>query len=117
MDITLDRQKSNEALIKITLKEGDYQPQVSQKIKEFSKKAQIKGFRPGKVPFGLIKKMYGKSILVDEINKMLSSSLTDYIKEQNLKILGDPLPNLDKSKTVDWDHPKRSKRENQGIFK
>ncbi len=106
MDITLDRQKSNEALIKITLKEGDYQPQVSQKIKEFSKKAQIKGFRPGKVPFGLIKKMYGKSILVDEINKMLSSSLTDYIKEQNLKILGDPLPNLDKSKTVDWDQQK-----------
>ncbi len=106
MDITLDRQKSNEALIKITLKEGDYQPQVSQKIKEFSKKAQIKGFRPGKVPFGLIKKMYGKSILVDEINKMLSSSLTDYIKEQDLKILGDPLPNLEKSKTVDWDHQK-----------
>ena len=47
MDITLDRQKSNEALIKITLNEGDYQPQVSQKIKEYRKKAQIKGFRPG----------------------------------------------------------------------
>ena len=106
MDITLDRQKSNEALIKIKLKEGDYQPQVSQKIKDYSKKAQIKGFRPGKVPFGLIKKMYGKSIMVEEINRMLSSSLTEYIKEQDLKILGDPLPNLEKSKTIDWDHQK-----------
>jgi len=106
MDITLDRQKSNEALIKITLKEGDYQPQVTQKIKEYSKKAQIKGFRPGKVPFGLVKKMYGKSILVDEINRMLSSSLTDYIKGEDLKILGDPLPNLEKSKTIDWDEQK-----------
>ena len=106
MDITLDRQKSNEALIKITLKEGDYQPQVTQKIKEYSKKAQIKGFRPGKVPFGLVKKMYGKSILVDEINRMLSSSLTGYIKDEDLKILGDPLPNLEKSKTIDWDEQK-----------
>ncbi len=106
MDITLDRQKSNEGLIKITLKEGDYQPQVSQKIKEYSKKAQIKGFRPGKVPFGLIKKMYGKSILVEEINKMLSNSLTNYIKEQDLKILGEPLPNLDSSKTIDWENQK-----------
>ena len=106
MDITLDRQKSNEALIKITLNEGDYQPQVSQKIKEYSRKAQIKGFRPGKVPIGLLKKMYGKSFLVDEINKKLSNSLSEYIKEQDLKILGDPLPNLEKSKTIDWDHQK-----------
>lgn len=104
MDISLDRQKSNEALIKIKLKEVDYQPQVTQKIKEFSRKAQIKGFRPGKVPFGLVKKMYGKSIMVEEINRMLSGSLTDYIKEQDLKILGDPLPNLEKSKEIDWDH-------------
>jgi len=87
MDITLDRQKSNEGLIKITLKEGDYQPQVSQKIKEYSKKAQIKGFRPGKVPFGLIKKMYGKSIVVEEINKMLSNSLTNYIKKQDASVI------------------------------
>jgi len=106
MDISLDRQKSNEALIKIKLKEGDYQPHVTQKIKEYSKTAQIKGFRPGKVPFGLIKKMYGKSIMVEEINRMLSSSLSDYIKEQDLKILGDPLPNLEKSKDIDWDHQK-----------
>ncbi len=106
MDITLDRQKSNEGLIKIKLKEDDYQPQVSQKIKEYSKKAQIKGFRPGKVPFGLIKKMYGKSIMVDEINRMLSSSLSNYIQENDLKILGDPLPNLEKSQTIDWDHQK-----------
>lgn len=103
MDITLDRQESNEALIKITLKEADYQPQVSQKIKEYSKKAQLKGFRPGKVPMGLVKKMYGKSILVDQINQILSSSITSYIRENELKILGDPLPNTEKNQEIDWD--------------
>jgi len=106
MDITLDRQQSNEALIKIKLKENDYQPRVSQKIKEYSRKAQLKGFRPGKVPLGLIRKMYGKSIMVDEINHMLAHSLNDYIKEKDLKILGDPLPNLEKSRNIDWDHQK-----------
>ncbi len=106
MDITLDRKDSNEALIKITLKEADYQPQVTQKIKDYSRKAQIKGFRPGKVPFGLVKKMYGKSILVDEINNLLSRSINDYIKEQDLRILGDPLPNTEKSTNIDWDHQK-----------
>ncbi len=106
MDITLDRKDSNEALIKITLKEADYQPQVTQKIKDYSRKAQLKGFRPGKVPFGLVKKMYGKSILVDEINNLLNRSITDYIKEQDLRILGDPLPNTEKSSAIDWDFQK-----------
>jgi trigger factor len=96
MDITLDRQQSNEALIKIKLKEGDYQPQVSQKIKEYSRKAQLKGFRPGKVPLGLVKKMYGKSIMVDEINRMLTSTLNDYIKEHYQKILCDTMTNIEK---------------------
>ncbi|MDH3708699.1 MAG: trigger factor [Cyclobacteriaceae bacterium] len=90
--------------MKITLKEADYQPQVSQKVKEYSKKAQLKGFRPGKVPIGLVKKMYGKSILVDEVNQILSSSISNYIKENDLKILGDPLPNSEKNQEIDWDN-------------
>lgn len=106
MDITLEKKTSTEGFIKITLKEGDYQPQVEEKIKDYSKKANIKGFRPGKVPFTYIKKLYGKSILVDEINQILTKSLTNYIKENKINILGDPLPNRDKSSSIDWDNQK-----------
>lgn len=103
MDITLDKQDSNVASIKIKLIEADYQSKVEDKIKDYGKKAQIKGFRPGKVPSSLIKKMYGKSILVDEINHIVGHAIQDYIKENDLKILGEPLPNQQQIDTVDWD--------------
>ncbi len=103
MNIQLDQISKNEALIKINLGAADYQPKVDEKIKEYSKKAQIKGFRPGKVPQGVIKKMYGKSILVDEINHMVSHKVMDYIKENEIQILGEPLPNLDKVADIDWE--------------
>ena len=89
MDIVLDKISKTEALIKINLKETDYQPKVEEKLKEYSRKAQIKGFRTGKVPKGIIQKMYGKSILVEEINHMVSHKVTDFIKENDIQILGD----------------------------
>ena len=103
MEIVLDKISNTEALIKISLKQGDYQPKVEEKIKEYSKKANIKGFRPGKVPKTLINKMYGKSILVDEVNHMLSHNVMDYIKDNNIQILGEPLPNMEKAADIDWD--------------
>jgi len=106
LDITLDKKNSTEAFIKIKLKENDYQPKVEEKIKDYSRKANLKGFRPGKVPNSLIRKMYGKSILVEEINHLLAHSLTDYLKEQDLQILGEPLPDLEKTKNIDWDNQK-----------
>ncbi|UXX81264.1 trigger factor [Reichenbachiella carrageenanivorans] len=102
MDIQLDQISKVEALIKINLKEADYQPKVEEKLKEYSKKAQVKGFRPGKVPQSLVKKMYGNSILVDEINHMVSHKVMDYIKENDIQILGDPLPNAEKAAQLDW---------------
>ncbi|MCK5369681.1 MAG: trigger factor [Cyclobacteriaceae bacterium] len=106
MDIQLEKNSSTEALIKIKLKETDYQPKLKEKLKSYSKKANIKGFRPGKVPISLIEKMYGKSILVEEINKILVDSLKDYIKKNDIKIIGDPLPNNEKAKEIDWDEQK-----------
>ncbi|WKV12077.1 trigger factor [Marivirga harenae] len=106
MDITLNKKDNTNASIKIILNEADYQPNVEQKIKEYRKKANIKGFRPGKVPTSYVKKLYGKSILVEEINSMLSKSLTDYIKENDLKILGEPLPNQEDAAKIDWDNQK-----------
>ncbi len=106
MDIQLEKGTASEGLIKINLKEADYQPKYEEKIKSYSKQATIKGFRPGKVPPGLIKKMYGKSILVEEINKLLIDTLNDYIKKNDIKIIGDPLPNNDKANSIDWDNQK-----------
>jgi trigger factor len=103
LEITLNKKNNTEGLIKIKVSEGDYQPHVEEKVKDYARKANIKGFRQGKVPTGVIKKMFGKSILVDEINHLLSHKLQDYIKENKLKIIGDPIPNQEKASTIDWD--------------
>lgn len=104
MDITLDKKDSNVASIKVKLNEADYQSKVDEKIKDYSKKVQIKGFRPGKVPQGVIKKMYGKSILVEEINHIVGHAIQDYIRDNELKILGEPIPNQEEIDGVDWDN-------------
>lgn len=106
MEITLNKKTNTEGLIKIRLTEGDYQPKVDEKVKDYARKANIKGFRQGKVPPGVIRKMFGKSILVDEINHLLSHKITDYIKDNNIRILGEPLPNHDKTRDIDWDAQK-----------
>ena len=103
MDIKLEKKNATEASIKIKLIQNDYQQKVEEKIKDYAKKANIKGFRPGKVPIGLVKKMYGTSILVEEVNHMLSHAVNDYIKDNNLNIIGQPLPNHDRAEKIDWD--------------
>lgn len=113
MEITLNKTNNTEGLIKIRLTEGDYQPNVEEKVKDYARKATIKGFRQGKVPTGVIKKMFGKSILVEEINHLLSHKLSDYIKENNLKILGEPIPNQEKALSIDWEAQKNFEFEYQ----
>jgi len=103
LDIKLEKKNATEASIKIKLIQNDYQQKVEEKIKDYAKKANIKGFRPGKVPIGLVKKMYGTSILVEEVNHMLSHAVNDYIKDNNLNIIGQPLPNHDRAEKIDWD--------------
>ncbi|PZX55950.1 trigger factor [Algoriphagus ratkowskyi] len=100
MEITQDKHSANQALIKIKLNEADYQPKVEAKLKDFAKKSNIKGFRPGKAPISMVKNMYGTSVLVEEVNTILSESLNTYLKEQTFKILGDPLPQ--DQGTIDW---------------
>lgn len=102
MEITLNKKKENHGHINIKFGETDYKNQVEEKLKEYGKKASMKGFRPGKVPAGLIKKMYGKSIKVEEINKLVSEAVQNYIKDEDLKLVGDPLPQSDELDNVDW---------------
>ncbi|WP_338224062.1 trigger factor [Algoriphagus confluentis] len=102
MEITLDKHSANQASIKITLNEADYQPKVDAKLKDYAKKASIRGFRPGKAPISMVKNMYGVSLLVDEINNILGESLNNYLKEQSFRILGEPLPVEKADESIDW---------------
>ncbi|NOS94221.1 MAG: trigger factor, partial [Cyclobacteriaceae bacterium] len=106
MNITLNKQNGTEGILNVTIAESDYLTKVEEKMREYSRKANIKGFRQGKVPAGVIKKMFGKSILVEEVNHVVSHSVSDYIKDNKLRILGDPLPNAEKAREIDWDSQK-----------
>src|SRR6201996_2038664 len=102
MNISQEKIDSLNAVVTINMKPEDYQPRVEKAIKDHAKKAKIPGFRPGMVPAAHIKKMYGKSILVDEVNNLLSDTLNNYIDEQQLEVLGQPLPKMD-TKEYNWD--------------
>ncbi|HEY9003053.1 MAG TPA: trigger factor [Mucilaginibacter sp.] len=103
MNISQEKIDSLNAVVTINIKPEDYQARVDKAIKDHAKKAKIPGFRPGMVPAAHIKKMYGKSILVDEVNNLLSDTLNNYINEQQLEVLGQPLPKMDDSKQYNWD--------------
>ena len=85
MNITKNQIDDLNATIKIELGKEDYAGRVEKALKDYQKKVVVNGFRPGKTPMGIVKKMYGKSLLVDEINKVLGESLNNYIKENNLQ--------------------------------
>ncbi len=106
METTLDRISSTEGRLKVTLTEADYKPEVDKKIKQYSKTAQIKGFRPGMVPKEYIQKLHGKSILVDEVINMVSKTVNDYISTNKLRVVGDPMPDNEAAQNIDWDNQK-----------
>jgi len=92
MNITKEQIDELNAVVKIELKPDDYQGRVNEVIKNYQRSVSVPGFRPGKVPVGVIKKMYGKAVLVEELNKMLSESLGKYIYDNKLDVIGSPLP-------------------------
>lgn len=106
MNITQEKIDDLNAVIKVQLKEEDYQDKVENQLKEYRKKANVPGFRKGHVPMGMIKKMVGTNLLVDELNKILSDSLQDYITKEKLEILGNPLPKLEEDEKIDWNNQK-----------
>lgn len=92
MDIVKESIDETNAVIKVKVIPADYKKAVDKSIKDYQKKAVIPGFRPGLVPTSVITKRFGKSILADEVNHILSHSLDNYIKENKLRIVGEPLP-------------------------
>ena len=104
MNISQENNGDLTAIIQINLKEEDYIESVNKQLSDYRKKANVPGFRPGKVPMGMINKMYGKSVRVEEVNKAVSEALNNYILENNLNVLGYPLPNMEKTTTIDFDN-------------
>ncbi|MGI6073850.1 MAG: trigger factor [Fermentimonas sp.] len=103
MKSTLNKKDDINATIVIELEKADYQEQVDKSLNQLRHRADIPGFRKGKVPKGIIQKMYGKSVLVDEINKIVSEEVANYIRDNNVKVLGEPLPDNSEDKMVDLD--------------
>lgn len=103
MDITQDKIDNLNSVLTVKINPNDYTVRVEKAIKEQAKKAKIPGFRPGMVPPSHIKRLYGKEILVDEINNLLNDTLNNYITENSLNVLGQPLPKIDHGKEFNWD--------------
>jgi trigger factor len=101
MNITKENVDALNAVVKIDIVADDYQLKVSELLTDYRKKANIPGFRKGNVPMGMIKKQYGKSIMIDEVNKLLQSSLNKFLSEEKLDILGNPLPRI--KEDFNWD--------------
>lgn len=104
MNITKEDVTQLNSLIRIKLTPSDYKNDVDTAIKKFRKSATLPGFRAGHVPEGMVRKMYGKSFLADELNRIVSKSLHEYLKENNLMVLGDPLPK-DTDHTNNFENP------------
>ncbi|MFC2126795.1 trigger factor [Bacteroidota bacterium] len=101
MNITKESIDSLNAVVKVDIAAADYQGKVETILQDYRKKADIPGFRKGHVPMGMVKKQYGKSIMIDEINKMLQEALNNYLTEEKLDILGNPLPKVNED--FSWD--------------
>ncbi|MBI3510044.1 MAG: trigger factor [Bacteroidetes bacterium] len=103
MDITKELIDDLNAVVKVKLGPADYSEKVDKALKTYQKRANVPGFRPGKVPASLVKKMYGKSVLAEELNRILSDSLYKYIKENQIEVLGNPLPK-EENDHIDIEH-------------
>ncbi len=106
MNIFHEKTNGLSGVLKIQINENDYSEKVNNAMRDLQKKAQMPGFRTGKVPMGIIKKLHGKDVLIEQVNKLTGEAVYEYIKEKELNILGNPLPVQDQNKSVDWENQK-----------
>ncbi|MDR1198553.1 MAG: trigger factor [Prevotellaceae bacterium] len=104
MDIIKQNIDELGALLKVQIVKSDYEEAVRKSLNAHRRKAEIKGFRPGMAPVSLIQKMYGRSILIEEINKLIMESLEKYLETEKLDLVGEPIPCDDEQKSIDWDN-------------
>jgi trigger factor len=101
MNITRKNTDALNAVVTVEVSKADYEPQVEKVLKNYSKNATVPGFRKGAVPMSLIKKQYGKAVLLEEVNKVLQENLNKYLQQEKIDILGNPLPKI--SEDFNWD--------------
>ncbi len=101
MNITLENIDALNAVVTVEIEKNDYNEKVEKVLTDYRKKANIPGFRKGHVPMGMVRKQYGKSVLVDEVNKLLQENLNKYLTEEKLDLLGNPLPK--EQDNLNWD--------------
>jgi trigger factor len=101
MKITKEDIDALNSVVKIDITANDYQDKVDNQLNDYRKKANIPGFRKGHVPMSLVKKQYGKSVMIDEVNKLLQESLNKFLVEEKLDVLGNPLPKM--KEDFSWD--------------
>ncbi|MCR5472576.1 trigger factor [Prevotellaceae bacterium MN60] len=102
MNIQFEAPDKVNGLMTITLETADYQPEVEKTLKDYRKRANIPGFRPGQAPMGMIKRQFGTSVKVDVVNKMLGEKLYEYVRENKIQMLGEPLPS-DQQEQLDFE--------------
>ena len=103
MKISFECADKINGLLTMTVEKADYQEAVEKTLKNYRKKAQVPGFRPGMVPMGMIKKQYGTAVKVEEVNKLLGEKLYEYVRENKIQMLGEPLPNQEKQVPQDFE--------------
>ena len=103
MNVSLNNIDATKGIVKLEIVKADYAEKVEKSLKSFRQKANVPGFSKGMVPMGMVKKMYGKHVLVEEVNKLVSEGLYNYIRENNVNILGEPLPNETEQKEINFD--------------
>ena len=103
MNVSLENIDKVSAQLIVKVEKADYQEKVDKALKNIRHKVQMPGFRKGMVPAGLVKKMYGKSVLVEEVNKLLSEAVSKYIEENHVNVLGEPLVNDEAAQNVNFD--------------
>jgi trigger factor len=104
MNVTRENIDDLNAILRVEVEKSDYESNVEKVLRDYRKKANIKGFRPGMVPIGLIKKMYGKAVRIDEINKIVAENISKYLSDEKIDILGDPLPRSEDNEKIDLDN-------------
>lgn len=103
MNITKENIDDLNAVLTISVEKPDYEEKVETVLKDYRKKANIKGFRPGMVPIGLVRKIYGKAVRIDEINKVVTENIQKYLTDEKIEILGDPIPKPTEQEIIDFD--------------
>lgn len=103
MNISFENPDKINGLLTLTIEKDDYQPEVEKTLKNYRKNANIPGFRPGQAPMAMIKRQYGTAVKVDVVNKLLGEKIYEYVRENKIQMLGDPMPNMEKQKEQDFE--------------